>query len=109
MGISTLASLFSPFAPRAFHKSFAIRCLHTLSRNCRGVALNSNSHFETCNRLPWHSLPGCALNPTLNERCLAHQPNCFFTSLLRYFIASLLFLPSCATLRGYTNTQFHDY
>ena len=32
-----LGSIFSLFAPRAFHNSFPINRLHALSKNCRGV------------------------------------------------------------------------
>jgi hypothetical protein len=88
-----LCSLFSLVAPRAFHKSFAIKCIHTLFKNCRGVTPNSNSPFETRNGLPWPRQQETANN---SESLLVF-------SLLHYF------LPSCATLKDYTNTQFHDY
>jgi hypothetical protein len=88
-----LGSLFSLFAPRVFHKSFAISCLHTLSKNCRGVTLNSNSHFETRNGLPW----------------LRQQETANNSQSLLVFSLPHYFLPSCATLKDYTNIQFHDY
>jgi len=42
---SALPSLFSLFAPRAFHNSFAIRRIRTLSENCQVYAISSQ--FET--------------------------------------------------------------
>jgi hypothetical protein len=36
---SRLCPLFSLFVQRVFHNSFALKCLHTLSKNCRGVGV----------------------------------------------------------------------
>jgi hypothetical protein len=56
-----LRSLFSLFTPRAFHKSFALKRLRTLSENSRGVP----------RLLPqWNSL---ALQPTPPLRSSIHQ------------------------------------
>ena len=45
-----LSSLFSLFAPRVFHNSFAFKRIHTLSRNSR-VSIN-NSHSGTRHSSP---------------------------------------------------------
>jgi hypothetical protein len=74
MGISTLASLFSLFAQRAFHKSFAIKCIHTLFKNCRGVTLNSNSHFGSHPVHPSGAISRTASqNPPSSEASLRTQ------------------------------------
>jgi hypothetical protein len=53
-----LCSLFSLFAPRAFHNSFAHRRFRTLSKNCRGVPLISPIWNSILSGPPTHSAPG---------------------------------------------------